>query len=238
MVAFLLEYPQLDAAAYRRLVHGDAPASDQTSPLSELARTEPSPTSLSASCARCHGNDGHGRGLAAFPKLAGQRAEYIFNALLAYAHGRRSSALMQPIAAGLSQGDMRQLAHHYARLPSAGRDAPVFTAAAGREHEPAPHARHDAIERGREIAARGLPDQGVPACSACHGPKPTRRNPAYPLLAGQYREYLTLQLQLLAGKRGGSSYVHVMHKTATRLSAEQMQQVASYYASLPGMGHE
>ena len=67
------------------------------------------------------------------------------------------------------------------------------------------------------------------------GPGAARRNPLYPLLAGQYAAYLVLQLELFdRGQRGGSAYARLMRPVATRLTPEQMRDVALYYASLPG----
>jgi cytochrome c553 len=125
---------------------------------------------------------------------------------------------MQPIAAALDESEMRELARYYAGLPGGGaRDR-----ASG---DP---------RRGRAIAHDGIPAQRVPACAECHGPRPTRRNLGYPLLAGQYAEYLRLQLELLSERRrGGSRYVHLMHEVAPHLTAEQRADVASYYGSLP-----
>ena len=54
------------------------------------------------------------------------------------------------------------------------------------------------------------------------------------MLAGQYPDYLVLQLELFkGGQRGGSAYAHLMKPVATRLTPEQMRDVALYYASLP-----
>jgi cytochrome c553 len=90
------------------------------------------------------------------------------------------------------------------------------------------------IERGKAIASRGIPSQRVPICVHCHGPGATHRNPAYPGLAGQDAAYLILQLELFKkGHRGGSAYAHLMRPVATRLTPEQMRDVALYYASLP-----
>jgi cytochrome c553 len=97
----------------------------------------------------------------------------------------------------------------------------------------APEEIAPAIERGREIAMRGIPNRRVPACSACHGPNPTRRNPIYPELAGQHSEYLASQLNLFATQsRGGTPYAHIMRRVAGRLTPDQMRDVTSYYASL------
>ena len=49
-------------------------------------------------CARCHGRDGYGRGAGTFPRLAGQRLEYMTRAMRAYADGGRQSGIMAPVA--------------------------------------------------------------------------------------------------------------------------------------------
>jgi cytochrome c553 len=54
------------------------------------------------------------------------------------------------------------------------------------------------------------------------------------LLAGQYADYLRLQLELFKTQhRGGSPYAHIMYNVASRLQPEQIRAVAHYYASLP-----
>jgi cytochrome c553 len=204
VVAFLLELPKLDAAAYRRLVRGDESVFDR---------------SIVETCARCHGLDGNGRGVSAFPRLAGQRRTYLFNALQAFHGGRRHSGFMEPVAAALSVAEMQRMALYFSALDPGAR--PV----GGRPQ--------DAIARGMAIASRGIPAQEVPACSDCHGPAPSRKNDAYPILAGQFSDYLLLQLELFkSGSRGGSRYAHLMRPVAAGLTREQMRDVAFYYESL------
>lgn len=221
MVAFLRTLPDLDAEAYRQLVHGEATPSGTMAALDGLSGSAKVPQAVTANCGRCHGVDGRGRGAGAFPKLAGQRPSYLFAALHAYARGERHSGTMEPIAAGLNLDEMRELALYYGSL---------------REASPGlPHPDDTlAIEPGKAIARRGIPSQRVPACVACHGPGATRRNPFYPALAGQYADYLILQLTLFnKARRGGSAYAHLMRPVATRLTPTQMRDVALYYASLP-----
>jgi cytochrome c553 len=218
VVAFLLVLPNLDARGYTRMVFGDAAPEGQLAPALDLDG-QPAPRAVALVCGRCHGVDGAGRGAGAFPKLAGQKREYLYAALRAYADDRRQSGFMQPIAAALGDDEMRALADHYARLPPG---APAVGSP-------------DAIARGALIASRGVPGQKVPTCAQCHGPGATRKDPHYPSLAGQYAGYLELQLELLAGgARGGSPYAHLMEEhVAPRLSAEQRRDVARYYAALP-----
>ncbi|MET0388902.1 MAG: c-type cytochrome [Polyangiales bacterium] len=224
MVAFLLEYPKLDAAGYRLLVHGAASVPNPPQDMSELAPTAAEVGTVAAkSCERCHGRDGRGREQPAFPRLAGQRSEYQRQALEAYAAGTRHSGIMQPIAAALSPDEMRDLARHYEQLD------PRVTPSEG-DARPAA----DQVARGRAIALNGLPAQRVPACASCHGPNPERHHAAYPELRGQWVEYLVEQLELFAsGQRGGAHYAHLMLKVAPHLSPEQMRAVATFYATLP-----
>jgi len=221
VVAFLLELPKLDADAYRRLISGDVPPSGPVLPLRGLSEPRSAPRAVTLSCARCHGIDGQGRGLAAFPKLAGQKREYLQKALQAYAENRRHSGIMEPIAASLGADDWRDLAAYYSNLPAEPSRPGVRSAAPS------------SVARGEEIASRGISDRGVPSCMDCHGPGPHRRNAAYPNLAGQYADFLVLQLELFKhGHRGGSPYAHIMSHVAPRLTPEQMRDVASYYESL------
>jgi cytochrome c553 len=53
------------------------------------------------------------------------------------------------------------------------------------------------------------------------------------MLAGQYADYIVLQLELFKkGHRGGSSWAHLMEEVAPKLSEQEMRDVAAYYASL------
>jgi cytochrome c553 len=221
MVAFLRKFPKLDVEEYRRLAHGEAAPSGAVAPLPDLLGAESVPRAITTSCARCHGVNGLGRGLGAFPKLASQRPAYLFASLQAFARGERHSGIMQPIAAGLSQEEMRELASYYGGLQELSPSRP---------HQDTTLA----IERGKTIASRGIPSQRVPSCVDCHGPGATRRNPVYPELSGQYADYLVLQLVLFKKEhRGGTAYAHLMRPVAARLTPEQMRDVALYYASLP-----
>ena len=71
------------------------------------------------------------------------------------------------------------------------------------------------------------------AVNNSHGPGRIRRNPFYPVLAGQHAAYLALQLELFKQRRrGGTPYAHLMRTVTARLRPEQMRDVALYYQSL------
>jgi cytochrome c553 len=220
MVAFLHRFRGLSAEGYRRLIREEPQPGG--APLEQMAGVEQAGINVNQECGRCHGTGGNGRGTGAFPKLAGQRPEYLLETLEAYAVGDRHSGVMQPLAASLSSGQRRALATYYAGLST----------------QPLPSGADGNIERGRQIAERGLPELRVPACSACHGPGTAPRNPNYPNLAGQYADYIVLQLELFKQRhRGGSRYHHLMHPVAVRLTPEMMRDVAAFYAAAPTESH-
>lgn len=216
MVSFLRAFPQLSPEAYRRLVYGEGPAPPERPAMAAL-EPQLAPPPIIELCGRCHGLDGQGRGAGAFPRLAGQQAVYMDNAMRAFAQRERHSGIMGPIAAALSEETRRDLAQYYSALP-AQTSSPSTSAA---------------VAAGAAVAARGIPEQRVPPCQECHGPASEPRNPAYPRLAGQYAEYLMLQLELFAeDRRGGSPYAHIMRDVADRLTPDQRRDVARYFASL------
>lgn len=228
VVAFLQTLPRLGPAEYERLVHGESAPTAPIQALEPATASTPAPAAAAQTCFRCHGHDGLGRGSPAFPVLAGQRRDYLENAMLAYAKGERHSGIMGPIAAGLSRQAMAEIADHYARLPprSSGASEPPGPART-------PADAHQ-LELGRILATEGVPAERIPACVECHGPAGRRTKSAYPSLAGQPAEYLRLQLELFQrGQRGGSEHAHLMDEVAPRLSPEQIRAVSLYFASLP-----
>ncbi len=75
---------------------------------------------LSASCAACHGADGNST-IPANPKLAGQYDSYLVFVLKAYRDGSRENALMNGMAANLSDQDIADLAAYFSsQTPSLG----------------------------------------------------------------------------------------------------------------------
>ncbi|HEX2225560.1 MAG TPA: c-type cytochrome [Candidatus Binatia bacterium] len=293
MVAFLLTLPGLTGDDYKRLVQGGESQAEGDPPMHDLLEPQQVPRAVIESCGRCHGLDGSGRGAGAFPKLAGQKPEYFTASMQAYALGRRSSGIMEPIALALSQESTAELARYYATVegkPLADGTAPPTKRVeapdqklAQASNEPATIENREvsepprtegvksepasaevkarpgsffaaaakpglgavagsknrdpqsisAIDRGRQIAMHGIPKQRVPACAECHGPAEIRRNPHYPILAGQYADYLVLQLTLFQNQAsGGTAYAHLMRPVAAGLRPEQMRDVALFYESL------
>jgi cytochrome c553 len=68
-------------------------------------------------CAGCHGNQG--QGLAAFPRLAGQHADYVMKQLLVFQRtdGRPEGGIMKTVAHELSDQNVRDVAAYVQSLP-------------------------------------------------------------------------------------------------------------------------
>jgi cytochrome c553 len=214
MVAFLRQLPSFDRAAYRSLVYGPSPETEAGSAQTISVALRPGVRM----CTRCHGIDGLGREHGAFPKLAGQQPEYLYRSLRAFAEGRRFSGIMSAVAASLDDETMRSAAAYYAGL------GPDTTPSVG-----------STSSRGGVLAAIGIVERDIPACMKCHGPDDTPRNPAYPRLAGQHVAYLKSQLHLLQHRRrGGSGHENVMHVFVGRLSATDIDDLASHYSTAGG----
>lgn len=225
VVAFLKRLPDLSEQDYARLAMG-AENDGAVGGLVAIAHgpqgRAPRPDVL-ADCARCHGRDGMGRDGDAFPVIAGQAEDYLYDALSAYAVGTRHSGIMQTAAARIPYAEIAALAEHYAAQPR----RPVAV--------PAP-LDPKLVARGERIARKGVRDTGTPACASCHGPAPTARNPSYPKLAGQHASYLEQQLLLWEKEddsRGGGPFREIMRKIAFGMEKDDIRAVAAYYASLP-----
>jgi sulfide dehydrogenase cytochrome subunit len=70
--------------------------------------------SLAATCASCHGTDGHAVDASAVPGLAGLPASALVDRLKAYKSGSVPSTVMQQIAKGYSDEQIEQLAAYFA----------------------------------------------------------------------------------------------------------------------------
>jgi len=221
MVAFLRQLPDMAPAAYRRLALGELTDEPTAQALDQgLDRLADPFEPVLADCARCHGRNGAGRGVGAFPRLSGQSEGYLYATLEAYARGSRHSGIMQPAAAQLSEAEMRRLAEHYA-----GVSDPALSAASVQTAS-------DTEDLGELIARRGVPADGIPACVSCHEPSAGARYPYYPILRGQDPGYLAQQLRLFQdGARGGTAFAPIMATIARRLNDRQIEAVAGFFAA-------
>jgi cytochrome c553 len=67
-------------------------------------------------CQACHGMDGNST-VRDYPKLGGQRPDYLAKALRDYKSGARKNAIMAGFAGTLSAADIENLAAYYSAQP-------------------------------------------------------------------------------------------------------------------------
>ena len=86
-----------------------------TASLQAGAQTEATAVrSMAATCANCHGTDGHALPGAPVPGLAGRPREELLQQMLAFRNGSRPATIMQQIAKGFSEPQLQQLANYFA----------------------------------------------------------------------------------------------------------------------------
>jgi len=168
-------------------------------------------------CASCHGPRGDSIS-PGFPKLAGQRAEYLETQLKAFRDRTRADPMAQAYMWGmtsqLSDETIKKLAAFYSgQKPVGGRPGNA-----------------QLVAEGKTLYEKGVPAEKVQACITCHGTG-AEGNGIFPRLAGQHAEYLVKQLVLLKGSLREGANAPIMHGVTTALNFDQMQAVAAYLAS-------
>jgi cytochrome c553 len=179
-------------------------------------------------CFACHG--ANGVPLApTFPRLAGQRADYLYHRLVAFKHAGKkdpyySASPMTPIAATLTEGDMRNLAAYFsAQAPAAANAASIGPTET----------------TGESLFLHGNPSQGIPPCQGCHGADANgtamvgTQYLAFPSLRGQSALYLTARLKnFRQGLPADTSNAFIMASVARTLDDASIQAIATWLSSL------
>lgn len=177
-------------------------------------------------CAGCHGPEGNSLN-PAWPKLAGQHAEYIVKQLQDFKDGvqdptkaQRTSPVMAPMTIPLSSQDMEDIAAYYSGQTLQETPLPASV-------EP------KTVTLGETIYRAGDATSGLPACMACHGPGATG-NPAamYPGLAGQHAAYTSAQLQAFKTETRSNDTNNMMRDVAGKLTNEEIDAVSQYIQGL------
>jgi cytochrome c553 len=166
-----------------------------------------------ATCVACHMADGS-RGAPANPILQGQHPEYIVKQLGEFKAGKRKNAVMQGMAAPLSDEDMKHVAAFYA----------------GKQAKPGFAKNKDTVLLGERIYRGGIVERHVPACSGCHSPNGAGIPAQYPRVAGQHADYT--EAQLIAFRSGARANSAQMSTIAAKLSEAEIKAVADYIAGL------
>ena len=164
-------------------------------------------------CAACHTSDGS-RGAATNPILQGQHADYLAKQLHDFKSGKRKNAIMQGMAAPLSDEDITNVTAFYA----------------GKSAKPGAAKNKDLAALGEKIYRGGIADRHIAACAGCHSPSGAGIPAQYPRIGSQQGEYLLAQLN--AFRSGARANNPVMTAITEHMTDKEIQAVADYVAGL------
>jgi cytochrome c553 len=171
----------------------------------------------SATCAACHGADGNSV-TPDWPSLAGQHASYIVRQLRAFKNGDRQDVTMKPFADMLNEQDMLDVAAYFAT------------------QKPTPKGADPAlVSLGQQIYRGGVPERGIAACTACHGPGGHGiAVSAYPRIGGQHAAYVSKTLRQYASgdRRSDVEMNQMMRNVAALLLEDEIKALSSYVQGL------
>lgn len=178
----------------------------------------PAKTLAAQVCSNCHSIDGNSVS-PNFPKLAEQQPDYIVAQLKVFRNHRRADPegfeYMWGISRGLTDDQIKGLAAYFAAQKSVS---------------PGP-GDSKLVAEGKNIFDNGLPTQGVPPCSTCHGDH-GQGNGEFPRVAYQHADYVIKQLTVF--QRTDQRPDGVAMKAITHsLSDQNMAAVAAYLQQMP-----
>lgn len=151
------------------------------------------------------------------PLIAGQMQEYVVKQLRQFKSRERVDSFMNIYATVLAtEADERNVAAWYEKQTM----------------KPAAATDESLIARGQGLWRGGDLKKGIPACSGCHGASGKGVPSQYPALAGQYPEYLALQLNKFRTGERTNDPENMMRDIAEKLTDHDIKAVAEYAAGL------
>ncbi len=162
---------------------------------------------LAYTCHGCHGVENYKNAYPNYrvPKLGGQSTAYLAAALRGYANGERPHQTMHSQAVTLSEQDRRDIAAYLQ----------------GEQQ----------IQPRTEVV--GTPPQASQTCVACHGADGAKTAaPDYPILAGQYPDYIE---QALKDYKSGRRKNPVMAGIAAGIDEKDFEALADFFGQQHGL---
>ncbi|UXU88947.1 c-type cytochrome [Burkholderia sp. S-53] len=168
-------------------------------------------------CSNCHGATGVSVS-PMFPKLAGQRKEYLVDQLTDFKSHARADPNAKRYMWGFTHLTDRQIDE-------------LATYFSGQEAAPGEAGDRTLLDAGKAIFVGGLPDKGVAACIGCHGQHGEGMS-RFPRLAGQHADYVVKQLRIFretdTRPRGA-----IMKSVCANMTEQDMRAVATYVEAFP-----
>jgi len=167
-------------------------------------------------CMGCHGEDGNSSD-PLIPKLAGQYGVHIAKQVRNYQSSYRTHQIMGAVAAAVTDEDLADISAYFAVQPlmkgASPSDNPI----------------------GKNLFEKGDLSRMTVPCGNCHGATgkgQTPRNPVFPVIGGQHKDYLLAQLLIFKKGERNNSPGGIMNITVQRLSDAELDALAEYVAGL------
>jgi len=164
----------------------------------------------SGMCQGCHGTEGISF-VDLIPNLAGQSALYTAKQLRDFQSGARTHQIMSSISKSISGTELADISAYFAGLKIMQGDGSGDNPVA------------------EQLFLKGDPARGIPSCMSCHGVN--GKAPAiatYPVIGGQHKAYLRVQLfHWRSGDRSNSPN-GVMNKVVKKLTDAEIESLAGY----------
>ena len=169
------------------------------------SRTE---ETLAIPCNGCHGADGVSSGKS-MPSIAGQDAAFMTRVMLEYKQGKRSATIMNRIAKGYKEYELRKISRYFSRKP--------WRSFGGTE-------KKAMLERGRALHRKH--------CAECHEDIGRYRDQDVPRIAGQAPKYLYMQMTLYRDGVENLPQPSEMADKMALLDETDMKALAQLYSSI------
>lgn len=167
-------------------------------------------------CMGCHGEDGNSTD-PLIPKLAGQYGVHIAKQVRNYQSSYRTHQIMGAVAASVTDEDLADISAYFGSQPlmkgASPSDNPI----------------------GKNLFEKGDLSRMTVPCNNCHGATgkgQTPRNPVFPVIGGQHKDYLLAQLLIFKKGERNNSPGGIMNITVQRLSDAELEALAEYVAGL------
>ena len=171
-----------------------------------VSAAPPTAEMLSNACAGCHGTNGASAGLS-MPSLAGQNKVAFVEAMKLFKTGERPSSVMGRLAKGYSDAEIDLMADYFSKQ---------------KPYRPVQAVDKKLVAEGKKVYNE--------ACKRCHLENGKEFEENQPVVAGQWLKYL--QIQSAAFQDGSRKISDKKKEKVEKLTAEQWEAMAHYYASI------
>jgi len=167
-------------------------------------------------CQGCHGVTGQSiEGL--IPAIAGQYSEYLTKQIRNFQTMERTHQIMNAMVVTISEPDLPDIVAYFASQKQMKGD--------GKGETP----------QAKNLFLNGDPARDIVACVSCHGENGKGKAPdvsTFPVIGGQNKEYLKLQLNNWRAGERTNSPDNVMNKVTKSLTDAEIEALSNYIAGM------